>query len=107
MHVKKFLSDSKEKNKLEILDNWSILKEKKKIVFKFSILSYHETKLFGIYFFNHVSCISIFIWKIQFSVLSFLFHFSLSLMRCHVGKHYFHFFQKNQSQLRTKIKIFI
>jgi hypothetical protein len=29
MHVKKVLSDSKEKNKLKIIDNWSILKEKK------------------------------------------------------------------------------
>jgi hypothetical protein len=29
MHAKKVLSDSKEKNKLEILENWSILKEKK------------------------------------------------------------------------------
>jgi hypothetical protein len=28
MHAKKVLSDSKEKNKLEIIDNWSILKEK-------------------------------------------------------------------------------
>jgi hypothetical protein len=37
MNVKKFMSDSKEKNKLEILENWSILKEKNKIVFKFSI----------------------------------------------------------------------
>jgi hypothetical protein len=35
--LKKFLSDSKEKNKLEILDDWSILKEKNKNVFKFSI----------------------------------------------------------------------
>jgi hypothetical protein len=35
--LKKFMSDSKEKNKLEILDNWSILKEKNNIVFKFSI----------------------------------------------------------------------
>jgi hypothetical protein len=35
--LKKFMSDSKEKNKLEILKNWSILKEKNKIVFKFSI----------------------------------------------------------------------
>jgi hypothetical protein len=31
------MSDSKEKNKLEILDNWAILKEKNKIVYKFSI----------------------------------------------------------------------
>jgi hypothetical protein len=36
MHAKKVLSDSKEKNKLEIIDNWSILKEKNKIGFKFS-----------------------------------------------------------------------
>jgi hypothetical protein len=35
--LKKFLLDSKEKNKLEILDNWSILKEKYKNIFKFSI----------------------------------------------------------------------
>jgi hypothetical protein len=35
--LKKFLSGSKEKNKLEILDNWSILKEKNKNVYKFSI----------------------------------------------------------------------
>jgi hypothetical protein len=35
--LKKFMSDSKEKNKLETLENWSILKEKNKIVFKFSI----------------------------------------------------------------------
>jgi hypothetical protein len=31
------MSDEKEKNKLEILENWSILKEINKIVFKFSI----------------------------------------------------------------------
>jgi hypothetical protein len=37
MHAKKVLSDSKEKNKLAILECWSILKEKNKIVFKFSI----------------------------------------------------------------------
>jgi hypothetical protein len=37
MHAKKVLSDSKEKNKLEIIDKWSILKEKNKIGFKFSI----------------------------------------------------------------------
>jgi hypothetical protein len=37
MHAKKVLSDSKEKNKIEIIDNWSILKEKNKIGFKFSI----------------------------------------------------------------------
>jgi hypothetical protein len=37
MQAKKVLSDSKEKNKLEIIDNWSILKEKNKIGFKFSI----------------------------------------------------------------------
>jgi hypothetical protein len=37
MHAKKVMSDSKEKNKLGILENWSILKEKNKIVFKFSI----------------------------------------------------------------------
>jgi hypothetical protein len=37
MHAKRVLSDSKEKNKLEILDNWSILKEKNKNFFKFSI----------------------------------------------------------------------
>jgi hypothetical protein len=35
--LKKFMSDSKEKNKLEIFENWSILKEKNKIVFKFTI----------------------------------------------------------------------
>jgi hypothetical protein len=34
---KKVFLDSKEKNKLEILENWSILKEKNKNVFKFSI----------------------------------------------------------------------
>jgi hypothetical protein len=33
----KLMSDSKEKNKLEIFENWSILKEKNKIVIKFSI----------------------------------------------------------------------
>jgi hypothetical protein len=33
--LKKFLSDSIEKNKLEILDNWSILKEKIKNDSKF------------------------------------------------------------------------
>jgi hypothetical protein len=37
MHAKKFFSDSKEKNKLDILDDWSILKEKNKNVYKFSI----------------------------------------------------------------------
>jgi hypothetical protein len=37
MHAKKVLSDSKEKNKLAILGCWSILKEKNKNVFKFSI----------------------------------------------------------------------
>jgi hypothetical protein len=37
MHGKNVLSDSKEKNKLEIIDNWSILKEKNKIGFKFYI----------------------------------------------------------------------
>jgi hypothetical protein len=47
MHAKKVLSDSKEKNKLKIIDNWSILKEKNKIGFKFS--RDHETKLFGVY----------------------------------------------------------
>jgi hypothetical protein len=68
--LKKFMSDSKEKNKLKILDNWSILKEKKnKIVFKFSIAimklnffvfieNQKVYKLFGVYC-NHVSCIRI------------------------------------------------
>jgi hypothetical protein len=37
MHAKKVLSDSKEKNKLAILECWSILKEKNKNVFKFSL----------------------------------------------------------------------
>jgi hypothetical protein len=37
MHAKKVLSDSKEKNKLAILECWSILKEKNKNVFKFTI----------------------------------------------------------------------
>jgi hypothetical protein len=36
MHDKKALSYSKEKNKLAILDNWSILKEKTRLS-KFSI----------------------------------------------------------------------
>jgi hypothetical protein len=61
--LKMFMSDSKEKNKLEILENWSILKEKKQDCLQV-FYSYHETKLFGVYF-NHVSCISIFILKIQ------------------------------------------
>jgi hypothetical protein len=41
MHDKKDLSDSKEKNKLSILECWSILKEKNKIVLKFSIASWN------------------------------------------------------------------
>jgi hypothetical protein len=44
MHAKKVLSDSKEKNKLEVIDNWSILKEKTRL--SLSFLRYHETKLF-------------------------------------------------------------
>jgi hypothetical protein len=35
MHTKKVYVGLKEKNKLEILENWSILKEKNKIVFNF------------------------------------------------------------------------
>jgi hypothetical protein len=46
--LKKFLSDSKEKHKLEILDNLSILKEKKQGCLQV-FYSYHETKLFGVY----------------------------------------------------------
>jgi hypothetical protein len=45
--LKKFMADSKEKNKLEILENWSILKEKQDCLQVF--YSYHETKLFGVY----------------------------------------------------------
>jgi hypothetical protein len=45
MHGKKVLSDSKEKNKLAILEFCSILKEKNKNVQVF--YSYHETKLNG------------------------------------------------------------
>jgi hypothetical protein len=38
MHVKKvYVGLKRKKNKLENLENWSILKEKNKIVFKFSI----------------------------------------------------------------------
>jgi hypothetical protein len=45
--LKKFMSDSKEKNKLEIVDNWLIFKEKNKIVFKFFIAI---MKLFSLVF---------------------------------------------------------
>jgi hypothetical protein len=37
MHANFFVLYSKEKNKLALLDNWSILKDKNKIVLKFSI----------------------------------------------------------------------
>jgi hypothetical protein len=37
MHDKKVLSDSKAKNKLAILECWTILKEKNNFIFKFSI----------------------------------------------------------------------
>jgi hypothetical protein len=63
MHAKKVFSDLKEKNKLAILDCWSKLKEKKQDCLHV-FYCYHETKLFGVYF-NHVSCISIFILKAQ------------------------------------------
>jgi pterin-4a-carbinolamine dehydratase len=45
MHAKKVFSDSQEKNKLETLDNWSILKEKNKNVYKFSKFSIAIMKL--------------------------------------------------------------
>jgi hypothetical protein len=48
MHAKKVLSDSKEKNKLEIIDNWSILKENKQDWLQVFYRD-HETKLFGVY----------------------------------------------------------
>jgi pterin-4a-carbinolamine dehydratase len=48
MHVKKVLSDSKEKNKLKILENWSIFKEKTRLASSFLYRDY-ETKLFGVY----------------------------------------------------------
>jgi hypothetical protein len=57
--LKKLMSDSKEKNKLEILENWSIKKKQDCLQVFYRD---HETKLFGVYF-NHVSCI--FILKIQ------------------------------------------
>jgi hypothetical protein len=50
MNAKKFLSNSKEKNKVAILECCSILKEKN----KFSIPNYHETKLFDVYLHQQV-----------------------------------------------------
>jgi hypothetical protein len=44
--LKKLMSDSKEKNKLEILENWSIKKKQDCLQVFYS---YHETKLFGVY----------------------------------------------------------
>jgi hypothetical protein len=51
--IKKFMSDSKEKNKLEILENWSIIKEKKQGCLQV-FYSYHETKLFGVLSHDHI-----------------------------------------------------
>jgi hypothetical protein len=46
--LKKVFDEPKENNKVEILDNWSILKEKKQECLQV-FYSYHETKLFGVY----------------------------------------------------------
>jgi hypothetical protein len=43
-----FLSESKEKNNLAILECWSILKEKIQDCLKV-FYGYHENKLFGVY----------------------------------------------------------
>jgi hypothetical protein len=48
MHAKKVLSDSKEKNKLAILECWVDFKRKKQECLQV-FYSYHETKLFGVY----------------------------------------------------------
>jgi hypothetical protein len=54
MHVKKVLSDSKEKNKLAILECWSILKEKNKNVSKFTIAIMKQNYLVFILIIFHV-----------------------------------------------------
>jgi hypothetical protein len=61
--LEKFCRTQKKKNKLEILESWSNLKEKKQDCLQV-FYSYHETKLLGVYF-NHISFISIFTLKIQ------------------------------------------
>jgi hypothetical protein len=61
MHAKKVFVGLKSKKQANnfFLECWSILEEKKQDCLQV-FYSYHETKLFGAYF-NHVSCINIFI----------------------------------------------
>jgi hypothetical protein len=63
MHAKKVLSDSKEKKKqaknLRVLVDFKKKKDRLQVFYY-----YHEAKLLCVYF-NHVSCINIFILKAQ------------------------------------------
>jgi hypothetical protein len=74
MHPKKVLSFSKEKKNKQQLDNWSILKEKNKFVFKFStaimklnFLVFTCLLLVGAYLFH--DCIAKIIGKSLLSIM--------------------------------------
>jgi hypothetical protein len=63
MHAKKVYVGLKRKKQARILRKLVDFKRKKQDCLQV-FYSYHETKLFGVYL-NHISCISIFILKIQ------------------------------------------